>query len=67
MEGWLAFLENGKERSITCGLPLVVVIIITAGALTEGLFLFLNLLPLLAVDGMSAADEVVSAGLDHAC
>ena len=30
-----------------------------------GLLLFLDFLPLLAVDGISAADEVVGAGLDH--
>ena len=37
----------------------------TTGALTKSLFLFLDLLPLLPVDGISAADEVVGAGLDH--
>ncbi len=31
-----------------------------------GLFLFLDFLPLLAVDGISAADMLVGAGLDHA-
>ena len=30
-----------------------------------GLLLFLNLLPLFPVDGISAADEVIGAGLDH--
>ena len=30
-----------------------------------GLLLFLNLLPLLPVNGISASDEVVGAGLDH--
>ena len=31
-----------------------------------GLLLFLDFLPLLAVNGISASDEVVGAGLDHA-
>ena len=31
-----------------------------------GLLLFLNLLPLLAVDGISTADMMIGAGLDHA-
>ena len=48
------------------GLPLAVVIFITAGALTESLLLFLDFLPLLAVDGISAADMLVGTGLDHA-
>ena len=33
--------------------------------MTKSLFLFLDLLPLFPVDGISAADEVVGAGLDH--
>ena len=43
----------------------VVVIFLTAGALTECLFLFLDFLPLLSVDGISAADMLFGAGLDH--
>ena len=39
----------------------------TAGALTKSMFLFFNLLPLLAVNGISATDKVVRAGLEHAC
>ena len=31
-----------------------------------GLLLVLDFLPLLAVNGISASDEVVGAGLDHA-
>ena len=38
----------------------------TTGALTKSLLLFFNFLPLLPVDGVSTADEVVGAGLDHA-
>ena len=48
------------------GLPLAVVVIITTGALTEGLLLFLDFLPLFPVDGISAADMLLGAGLDHA-
>ena len=48
------------------GLHFVVVIIVTAGALTEGLLLFFDFLPLLAVNGISAADILISIGLDHA-
>ena len=47
------------------GLPLVVVIFMTTGALTVSLFLFLDFLPLLAIDRISAADKVVGAGLEH--
>ena len=49
------------------GLLFVIVVIVTTGALTESLFLFLDFLPLLAVNGISTADEVVGTGLDHAC
>ena len=48
------------------GLPFTVVIFITTGTLTVGLLLFLDFLPLLPVDGISAADEVVGTVLDHA-
>lgn len=48
------------------GLPLVAVIFLTAGALTQSLLLCFDFLPLLPVNGISAADEAVGAGLDHA-
>jgi len=38
----------------------------TAGTLTKSLLLFLDFLPLFPVDGISAADEIVGDGLDHA-
>ena len=47
------------------GLPLTVVVIVTTGTLTVSLFLFLVSLPLLPVDGISAADDIVGAGLDR--
>ena len=37
----------------------------TVGALAKSLLLFLDLLPLLPVDGISAADDIVGAGLDR--
>ena len=47
-------------------LLLVVVVFITTGAVTKGLLLFLDFLPLLPVDGISAADMLIGAVLDHA-
>lgn len=44
----------------------VIVVILTIGALTVGLFLFLDFLSLLAVNGISATNMLVCAGLDHA-
>ena len=62
---WTTLL-GAVQRYWLHGLPLAVVIFITAGALTESLLLFLDFLPLLAVDGISAADMLVGTGLDHA-
>ena len=47
------------------GLLLVVVVIVTTGALTECLFLFLDFLPLLPVDKVPVADLLVGTGLVH--
>ena len=47
------------------GLLIVAVICMTTGSLTVGLLLFRDLLPLLPVDGISAADDIVGAGLDR--
>ena len=49
------------------GLPRIVVVFITTGTLTVGLFLFFNLLSLLAVDEVPAANLLVGVGLDQAC
>ena len=43
----------------------VIVVILTIGTLTVGLFLFLDFLPLFAVDGISAVDMMICAVLDH--
>ena len=43
----------------------VIAVILTIGTLTMRLFLFLDFLPLLAVNGISAADMLVGTGLDH--
>ena len=48
------------------GLLLAVVVIVTTGALTECLFLFLDFLALFAVNGISAADMLVGTALDLA-
>ena len=48
------------------GLPFAIVIFLTAGTLTVSLLLFLDFLPLLPVDGISAADMLIGTGLDHA-
>lgn len=53
------------RRYCLYGLPLAVVVFVTIGALTMSLFLFLNSLPLLPVNGIASADMLVSAGLDH--
>ena len=47
------------------GLPRIVVIFMTTGTLTVSLFLFLDFLPLLTVNGIPAADMLVGAVLDH--
>ena len=46
---------------------LVVVVIATTGTLAKSLLLFLDFLPLLAVDGISAADMLIGTSLNHAC
>ena len=48
------------------GLIFIEVVFMTTGALTKSLLLFLDFLPLLPVDGISAADMMIGAGLDHA-
>ena len=47
------------------GLLLAVVVIVTTGALTECLFLFLDFLALLPVDKVPVADLLVGTGLVH--
>ena len=44
----------------------VIAVILTIGTLTVSLLLFLNLLPLFAVNGISAVDMPVGTGLDQA-
>ena len=47
------------------GLFLVIVVFMPAGALTVSLFLFLDFLPLPAVNRIPTADMLVGAVLDH--
>ena len=44
----------------------VIAVILTIGTLTVSLLLFLNLLPLFAVNGISAVDMMIGTGLYHA-
>ena len=53
---------SGGSDYMVCS---TVVIFMTVGALAKSLLLFLDLLPLLPVDGISAADDIVGAGLDR--